>query len=71
MDKKEISPEISEKALTSIHPAYTLSYTQAQNQGEADQAMVDNFLGILAEVAWNVASRRKAHEQTGKQEPDH
>ena len=46
-----------EKALTCIHPSYTLSDTQDENASEVDRLMIKHFLNTLAEVAMTVASR--------------
>lgn len=55
-------PENFDHLLTGIHDAYTLANTPAQNGGEIDQLMIENFLGTLAEVAVNITSRRKRDE---------
>lgn len=55
MEPEENSPDTGEKALTSIHVAYTLSNTE---NAELDKNIVKQFLDILAEVALAVASRK-------------
>jgi hypothetical protein len=46
-----------EKALTSIHGAYTL-YDTPEPYSEADRVMISHFLNILAEVALSIAARK-------------
>ena len=46
------------KALTPIHPSYTVSATN----GEIDKVMIRNFINTLAEVALSVASREGAEK---------
>ena len=53
------NPDTSKKALTCIHPTYTLATTSEPDNME--RVIVNQFLTNLAEVALSVASR-KTHE---------
>ncbi len=57
MEPVNKSPEKRRKVLTSIHDAYTLSYTP-ECTSEAEKVMVKHFLNTLAEVALAVAARK-------------
>ncbi len=46
-----------EKALTCIHPSYTLFDTPEPDLNETESLMVKNFLNTLAEVSLSIASR--------------
>ena len=46
-----------EKALTCIHPSYTLFDTPEPESTETENLMVKNFLDTLAEVSLSIASR--------------
>ena len=70
MKSSDKTPENIENALQGIRDAYTLASTPAQNSGEADQLAIKNFLGILAEVAVNIAARSNKDEQLSNQDPD-
>ena len=54
-NRKEIE-ETNEKALTCIHPSYTLCATD--ECGEIEEMMIRHFLNILAEVALSVVARK-------------
>jgi hypothetical protein len=62
MDIPEDSQAKGDLVLTSIRSAYTLS-TTPEDTGEVDTVMVNNFLHALAEIAVNIAARRKNNEQ--------
>ncbi len=47
-----------EKALTCIHPSYTLSDTPEPDSNETESLIVKNFLNTLAEIALSIASRK-------------
>ena len=47
-----------EKALTCIHPSYTLSDTLEPDSNEKESLIVKNFLNTLAEIALSIASRK-------------
>ena len=47
-----------EKALTCIHPAYTLSDTPEPDSNETESLIVKKFLNTLAEIALSIASRK-------------
>ena len=47
-----------EKALTCIHPAYTLSDTTEPNSRETENSIVKNFLNTLADISLAIASRK-------------
>ena len=53
---RDNSENYEEKALTCIHPSYTLSGTNDGN--EVDEMMVKDFLNTLAEIALSIASRK-------------
>ena len=57
MDRDK-SENQEEKALTCIHPAYTLSDTPEPESTETESLIVNNFLNALAEVALSIASRK-------------
>jgi hypothetical protein len=57
MDFPESTREKAQKALTSIHGAYTLSNTK-ESGSEIDDLMIKDFLDTLAEVALAAASRK-------------
>jgi len=69
------NPENINQSLTGIHPSYTLAVTPTPPGGEADQLAVNNFLEVLAEVAVNIAARRKRDDaddsQPTSQESNH
>lgn len=70
MENLENKNEKDNSLLTSIRAPYTLSNTTPDSEiSEEDQVIINNFLGTLAEVAISIASRKKANEQTRKQEP--
>jgi hypothetical protein len=46
-----------DKALTRIHPSYTLSDTPEPDSNETESLIVKNFLDTLAEVSLSIASR--------------
>jgi len=46
-----------EKALTCIHPSYTLSDTLEPDSNETESLIVKNFLNTLADVSISIASR--------------
>lgn len=70
MKPQEESIIENQTLLTSIRAPYTLSNTTPEFEpSEADQLIVKNFLGTLAEVAINIATRKKANEQTRKRKP--
>ena len=46
-----------EKALTCIHPAYTLFDTPEPDSDETESLIVKNFLDTLADVSLSIASR--------------
>ncbi len=50
--------DYEEKALTCIHPAYTLSDTSEPESTETESLIVKNFLNTLAEIALSIASRK-------------
>ena len=47
-----------EKALTCIHPAYTLSNTPEPDSNETESLIVKIFLNTLAEISLSIASRK-------------
>ncbi len=50
--------DYEEKALTCIHPSYTLSDTPEPDSNETESLIVKNFLNTLAEIALSIASRK-------------
>ncbi len=48
-----------EKALTCIHPPYTLFDTPEPDSNETESLIVKHFLDTLAEVSISIASRMK------------
>lgn len=46
-----------EKALTCIHPSYTLSDTPEPDSNETESLIVKDFLHTLADVSLSIASR--------------
>jgi hypothetical protein len=46
-----------EKALTCIHPAYTLFDTPEPDSNETENLIVKNFLNTLADISLSIASR--------------
>jgi len=54
---RDKSENYEEKALTCIHPAYTLFDTPEPDSDETESLMVKNFLDTLAEVSLSIASR--------------
>ena len=70
MEHQEESIIKNQSLLTSIRAPYTLSNTTPDSEiSEEDQVIINNFLGTLAEVAINIATRKKTNEHTRKQEP--
>ena len=63
MEESDSLPENLKKALTSIHDPYTLAYTPEVTNSEEDQIIIDHFVETLAEVAFNIASRKKHEKQ--------
>ena len=55
---KDKSENQEEKALTCIHPAYTLFDTPEPDSNETESLIVKNFLNTLAEIALSIASRK-------------
>ncbi len=56
---RDKSENYKEKALTCIHPAYTLFDTPEPESNETESLIVKNFLDTLAEVTIAIASRMK------------
>ncbi|XUW99742.1 MAG: hypothetical protein TUN42_07570 [Dehalogenimonas sp.] len=65
--KEEIFSEEPEKALTCIHPPYTLT-TTFSGEDDLNGLMVKQFLSTLADVAMAIASR---HVDQSESEADH
>ncbi len=56
---RDKSENQEEKALTCIHPAYTLFHTPEPDSNETESLIVKKFLDTLAEVTIAIASRMK------------
>ena len=54
---RDKSENYEEKALTCIHPAYTLSDTPEPDSNETESLIVKNFINTLAEVSLSIAAR--------------
>lgn len=58
--------ENQEKALTCIHPSYTIPCTPEPESKERDELIVKYFLNNLAEVSFSIASRINAEKENRK-----
>ncbi len=56
MDKDKTENQ-EEKALTCIHPAYTLFDTPEPDSNETEDLIVKNFHNTLADISLSIASR--------------
>jgi len=54
---RDKSENYEEKALTCIHPAYTLFDTPEPDSNGTESLIVKNFLDTLADVSLSIASR--------------
>ena len=55
---RDKSENYEEKALTCIHPAYTLSDTPEPESSDTESLIVKNFLNTLAEISLSISSRK-------------
>ncbi len=55
---RDKSENQEEKALTCIHPAYTLFDTPEPESTETESLIVKNFLNALAEISLSISSRK-------------
>jgi hypothetical protein len=60
---RDKSENHEEKALTCIHPAYTLFDTPEPDSNGTESLMIKHFLDTLAEVSISIASRMKCKEE--------
>ena len=58
MEIPKNSENSRKKALTCIHPSYTLSDTPEPDSNETESLIVKIFLNTLAEIALSIASRK-------------
>jgi hypothetical protein len=57
MDTPKKGKNIREKALTCIHPAYTMADTPEEERNEVDRLAMKNFLNTLADIILSITSR--------------
>jgi hypothetical protein len=69
LERPEINNKKDPLLLTAVYTKYTVN-TTPDGDSEVNRIMVAQFLNTLADVALNVASRRKEDEQSRKPDTD-